>query len=439
MIHSVAAIRRSDGSEIVVAGGYAVTDSSGNDLRVVAFSADTGHMLWDHRERRSINPFMNLEPLVTFDADGNVLCGAKIAAVGKGTHRSLAKLSISDGAELWQWTTESLGDRAPSTGYGHLAQAAGLSRGHIWVSGIRSLAERKYERFLALLDGKDGKQQWQVSLNAADDAFDRPAEVYTLSSSDAIVMSPPRHHEKSYPWIWQRIDELSGKAKWSRELLRDNDRNLERPFYLVDETRGQLLIFWHQVVGARWQSEVISIDLSTGTERWRNPSSYKDHFSWNMTGAGVKSSGNPVLYGSETWATTKINWFDWRKDPELPIPLPSMTGENHVRPLSVTISAINGSVEAATRLSERDEATTRLLFESSTQRVSIIFVRSMITRAQLEPWRTIRLETITTYPAAGGLEGKNDYPRVFTATPSGRIITTGDPAEKDVVWRIQAW
>jgi hypothetical protein len=210
-------------------------------------------MLGEHRERRSINPYLNLESLVTFDADGNVLCGSEIAAVGKRPLRSLAKLSISDGAELWQWTTESFGDGAPSTGYGHLAQPAGLSRGHIWVSGIRWLAERKYERFLALLDGKDGKQQWQISLNVADDAFDRPAEVYTLSGSDAIVMSPPRYHEKSYPW------------------------------------------------------------------------------------------------------------------------------------------------------------------------------------------RTIRLDSITTYPAAGGLEGKNDYPRVFTATPSGRIITSGDSAEKGVVWRIQAW
>lgn len=439
MIHSVAVVKRSDGSEVVVAGGYAVTDSSGNDLRIVAFTADTGQILWEHRESRKISPYMNTSPIVSSDADGNILCGAEIAAVGKGTQPSLTKLSVTDGSEMWRWSPMFYGGRHPFTGYGHMAKAAGLARGRIWVSGIRLLAERTYERFIALLDSQDGKQLWLTSLNAADDTFDRPAEVIPLAASDAIMMSPPRHHEKSYPWIWQRVDEVSGTSKWKCEFVRDNDRNLERPFHIVDESRGHMLIFWHQVIRGNWQSEVISIDLITGVERWRMPSSYKDHFSWSMHGAGVRSTGDPVLYGAETWTTTKINWFDWNKDPELPIPLPTMTSEQHVRPISVTFSAVDGSIVAKTRLSENDEAPSRLIHEPNTQTARIMFVRSMVARAQLEPWSSIRLDGTKRAPMAGGTEAKNDFPRVSTVTPSGRIITTGDPTDKEVIWRIQAW
>jgi outer membrane protein assembly factor BamB len=438
-VYSIAAERRSDGSEIVVAGGYAVTDSSGNDMRIVAFMADTGQILWEHRESRSISPYINSQPIVSFDADGNILCGEEITAIGKGIQPSLTKLSVKDGAEVWRWSPMSYGGSNPFAGYGHMARAAGLSHGHIWVSGIRLLAERTYERFVALVDSQSGNHQWLISLNAADDVFDRQAEVTPLAHADAIVMSPPRHHEKSYPWIWQRIDGVSGSSKWKREFVRDNDRNLERPFYIVDESKGQMLIFWHQVIGGRWQGEVISIDLTTGVERWRNPSAYMDHFSWGMRGVGISSSGDPVLFGAETWTTTKTNWFHWEKDPEIPFPLPTMTGQNHIRPISVTLSAIDGRIDDHRRLSEHDEAPTRLLYEPYSQKAKVMFVRTMITRDQTEPWRAIRLDGVKRTPRPGGAAGKSDYPRVSTMTPSGRVITTGDPTEKEVTWRIEAW
>jgi outer membrane protein assembly factor BamB len=439
MIYSVAATKRNDGLEVVVAGGYAVTDNSGSDLRIVAFAADTGHKLWEQREKGSIAPYMNREPLVSFDADGNVLCGAELAAVGQGFERSLTKLSIKDGKELWRWSAESLGDRYPSTGYGHMARAAGLSRGYIWVSGIRSLAERTYERFLALLDSKDGRQMWFTSLNAADDGFDRPAEVHPLPAKDAFLVIPPRHHERSYPWLLERIDETTGTTEWRRELIRDNERNLTEPFFLVDEHHDEALVFWHQVVSGSWQSEVIAFSLTDGRELRRVKSDYPKHFSGGMRGASMTAKGEITLYGAEEWTESKANWLKWDKDPELPIPLPEMNSLRHVRPLAVTISPTDGRILSKTRLSDRDEAPTQLLYEPASQEARVMFVRTMITRSQLESWRSIRLGTATHGPQANGLESKNDYPRVATITPSGKIITTGDPSEKEVIWRIEAW
>lgn len=439
MVYSLAATKTMQGNEIIVAGGYVVAESTYRDLRIVALAADTGSMLWERRGSKSFTPDMDPEVLISFDTDGNVLCGVGSAAVRKGAHRSLTKMSIKDGGELWHWAVESLGDRYPSTGYGHMAQAADIARKHIWVSGIRSLAERTYERVLALVDSQTGRQEWLVSLNAARDGFDRPAEVHTLAASDAVVMSPPIHHEKSFPWIWQRIDEATGKPKWTREFLRDNDRNLTEPFYIVDEPHGQVLIFWHQVIRGRWHGEIVALDIQTGEDRWRKASNYAEIFTGGMRGVSMSHASEAVLLGSEEWTSTSNNWLDWRKDPDFPIPLPSSTSVRHVRPICVSISTLDGRVLSKNRLSEHDEAPSRIIYDSYSQEASAVFVRTMITRESLEPWRAIRLDGVTKTPLVGGMEAKNDYPRVATMTPSGRVITTGDPTEKEVIWRIEAW
>ncbi len=439
MVCSIVSAVTPDGRELVVAGGYFKTDSSGNDLRVIAFEALTGQIVWEQREPRTMDSYLNLEPRLGFDQDGHLLQGCEAAAVGPGLQRSITKRSIVDGSELWSWAAESLGDRPASTGYGHVALPAGASRSHVWISGIRSRESRDYERFIALLDSKTGQQQWFVSCNAAEAFFDRKAVVHPLHTRDAIVVAPPLHHERSFPWIFQRLDESTGAVQWKREMLRDNERNLAEPLHLVDEAHNQLLIFWRTVSGGRWQSEVISLDLTTGVERWRNPSDFSEVLSGGIVGASLDKQTNCVLWGSEESRSTKVNWLKWDRDPELPIPLPESHELRHVRPIGITFSSLDGSTMNKEVLSRNDESPTHLVWDSASPAPRAMFVRTMIKREQLEPWGSIRLDGLSTLPTASGTAAKLDYPRTATVTQSGHIITTGDPTETEVKWIIKAW
>ncbi len=442
IIHSVTASKQRDGTEVVVAAGYAVTDDSGEDLRIVAYAADTGQILWEKREAISVEPRIELQPIVSCDEDGHVLWGSIVTAASRELPASLYKLSIEDGSELWRWSP---GSGIVSTGSGHLTVAAASSRSLVWVSGIRKAAGQGVEKFLSLLDAASGQQRWLTPLNTALSASDRPAEVHPLSNSDAVVMTPPRQDTlKFYPWILQRVDEATGTAKWQMEFIqshaffRSRAPTLDRPIHVVDEANGQVLVFWIQGFGMVRPSEVRSIDLATGVERWCNRSGFFDLFSWGLSGSGLDSSGNPVLYGGEYW-TTENFWPEWHFDASIRLPMPVRRGKSHHRPICVTFSPMDGSVVSQTRLSNRNEVPLRLLYQPGTQFVRAVFVRQANLDVEFEPWRAIRLDAIDSLPTVGGPESNYAYSPVSTLTPSGRIVTTGDPNVWSTVWRIEVW
>ncbi len=446
IIHSVTASKRRDGTEVVVAAGYAVTDTSGNNFRVVAYAADSGQILWEKRLAHNLkaadnkDPFFNPWPsklIVSCDEDGSIHCGSEFSAFSKGLHHSLCKLSIEDGSELWQWSAESPGDRPSSVGRGHLAKAAATARGRVWVSGIWAGASGGYERFLALLDTADGRQRWFAALKAADGAYDHPAEVHPLAGSDAIVMSPRKGNELCSPWILQRVDETTGTANWQREFLLNSS---ESPRHIVDEANEQVLVFWDQVVRGVQQIEVLSVDLATGVERWSNHLGFLDSYIGALSGAGLDSSGNPVLFGKELWTTEEFHWLEWHYDPSIRLPVPKRMDKDHHRPISVTFSPMDGTVVSQSRLSNRNEIPRHLLYDPGTQQVRAVFVRQANLDVEFEPWRAIRLDaTDPTPPKVGGPEAVLTYPLVSTLTPSGRIITAGDPKGESEVWRIELW
>lgn len=438
VVSSIAAGLSVDGTELVVVGGYAVKDGTGEDLRLLALESASGHVRWEHRQARGIAPYMNKEPRIAFDADGHILAGWQYTAVGRGDEASLEKLSSTDGSILWEWRLNVSGQGARRPGSGQVALPSAISRDHVWVSGIASKGDQTYDRFLALLESATGREKWLVFNNQARDAFAQPARIFPLGVTDAIVFSPPQKHERSYPWILQRVDETNGTEIWRVELTRDNERSLPDVHCLVDEVGGEVLVFWQEVIGGRWKGELIRYDADTGLEVARRPSPFPDILSGGVYGAALGEAGEVHLWGRKEIERTHVNWLNWSYDPDLTIPLPESRTFWHVHPVRLTLSSSDGRVLSENRLSA-DESPTTVWNDPATGQPAVMFVRSMRKRAQVEPWRTLRLDGRVGLPTASGPASSLHYPAVAAVTPSGRIVTTGDPLEEKLFWSIRLW
>lgn len=437
-VHALASCHPVGMDELLVAAGCADIDDDEADYHLVALEPDTGCVLWQVRQPMTVRSYINLEPCLAEGEDGHPLLGSQWTAIPNRSGTALAKHTARDGSKLWQSTIEAF---APSAyrGAGFSAIPAASRRGRIWVTGIFPIAERSYERYLALLDGATGEKVWQIKGNSARDVFDSPCEVRCLAAADAIVMAPPHHHERSYPWLLQRISETTGDVIWTQEFIRDNERNLPDIAWVVDEAREQVLVFWSKVVSGKWVGDVISLNLKDGSERWRKKSDFAQTLAGGILAAHMDADGSISLWGREEIRRIRRLWWRWTWDPELPIPLPQHELKLDVRPVRIDLAAVDGRFLGKAILLSDDQSPISVLRDPSSHQPAAMVLRTMRQRDQIEPWSVLGIDGFSLRNSTGGPGAKLRQPNTIVLTRSRRIVTANDPTEEDLSWVIRAW
>ncbi len=424
--------------EVLVAAGCADVDEDDSDYHLVGLEPETGRVLWQTRQPMTIKGYINLEPQLAEAEDGHVLLGSKWTAIPDTSRQALAKHDSQDGHLLWQCTISQFAPDA-YRGAGFSAIPAARMLGSVWVTGIYPVAEQTYSRFVALVDQATGQTRWQTQCNSARDVFDAVCNVHPLSVADAIVVSPPHHHERSYPWFIQRVSEITGEVLWSRQFTRDNERNLPDIAWLVDETRGQMLVFWSEVVRGGWQGQVIALNLTDGRNLWKTTSDFPKTLGGGILAAHLDAKGTVSLWGREETQRTRVLWWKWTWDPELPIPFPAHEMKLDVRPIRLDLSAIDGKTTGKTILLHDDQSPIGMLRDPVTDKPMVIILRQMRLRDQIEPWSMRALEGCRLRASVGGPGAKLWQPKTAFLTRSGRVVVANDPAEETVSWKISAW
>ena len=228
------------GTEVLVAGGYHRSDQSGRDLRIVCFDVADGRVLWEAREDRAL-PNMSKVPALKLDGDGDVFAGWDYWAVGTGRHVVVTKYSGSDGRKLWEWKASASGQQS-----GHMAEAFPDAQGRVWVAGIQQITGGAYQRFLALLDSRNGVAHWEIPLNAAKDGGDAP------------IVAAPEGGEGISPWLIRRVSGADGATIWNREVTRHHDRNMFSTGFIAVGNVKSITIGGSIITGTRQGNEILS-------------------------------------------------------------------------------------------------------------------------------------------------------------------------------------
>lgn len=437
-VHALASCQPAGQNEILVAAGCADVDESDSDYHLVGLEPETGRVLWQARQPMTIQGYINLEPQLSEAEDGHVLLGSKWTAIPDTSRQALAKHNAQDGNLQWQSPVSQFAPGA-YRGAGFSAIPAAKVRGSIWVTGILPVAERTYSRFLALVDQATGQKHWQTQTNPARDVFDAVCDVLPLSAGDAIVVAPPHHHERSYPWLIQRVSESTGDVLWSRQFTRDNERNLPDIAWLLDEARGQMLVFWSEVARGGWQGEVMALNLSDGRELWKTTSDFPKTLSGGILAAHLDTKGTISLWGREETQRNRVLWWKWTWEPDLPFPFPAHEMKLDVRPIRLDLSAIDGRTTGKTVLRHDDQSPIGVLRDPLSDKPSVMILRQMRQRTQIEPWSMLALEGYRLRATIGGPAAKLWQPKTAFLTRSGHVIVANDPAEDLLFWKISAW
>lgn len=435
MILALATGNDPTGIETLVAGGYHRSDGSGRDLRIVCFDAAQGKVRWESREDRAL-PNASKIPALTMDAQGDVLVGWDYWSVGSGRYPVIAKHSGSDGRRIWEWSAVAAGGQS-----GHLAVPVPDVLGRVWAAGIQQTAGGRYQRFLALLDSRDGAPRWENALNTAQDANDRRATVEPLQGGDAFVVAPPEGGEGNSPWILQRVSGENGRSIWRRDLLRADDRVLPGLHWVIDQGRSQVIVFWGVVRAGKMDARIVTYDLRSGEERWSAPVAI-DELLHGMTKAVLTEAGEIVAWSRHVYEVTRYKWWRWRYEEGLW--LPEVENTRREQPLRTVFSGRDGSLLRHDLIARADERITAELPHADAKESAAIFLRSMSGKKPLEPWRvgrsaadgTIR-PTFVRRPS--GLRAALDFPRCAVVTPGGRLAIGNDPAGDQRIWRITVW
>ncbi len=437
-VQSLAAGTTPDGIEVVLAGGYCRTDDTGHDLRVVCLNAADGRSLWESRENRSL-PNMLKDPLIVIDKAGDVLVGWHDFAGTSGTQPAICKLSGRDGKKLWEWKA-----KCDHDGAGLLGIPTPDQNGKIWVSGITSIGKFAYQRFLALLDGKDGTALWMKAVNEARDVSDRPAVIHPLKNGDAMVVTPPPNSETKLPWLIQRISAKDGSSFWHHEILRENDRNLQSICWSVDEAHAQIIAVWNGEASGNLQLHIASYDLNTGMERWHSSDNLPAPFPGWIQLAALGPQDSIVLWGRHIERHSHLNILQWHNEDGFWHP--ETWQHEYEQPMWVKLSVLDGSVKEHGLLGKPDERINAALHRPHAAGFDLLFFRETQKREQIEPWSAAWLDTSKNIPtldesklAPSGPAATLDFPRHAILTPSGHIVIAGNPAKDNRVWQITLW
>ncbi len=440
---SLATGRNPAGKEIIVAVGYFRTDASGHDLRVLCYDAADGRVRWEARENKAL-PNMMTDPIIAIDPAGDVLVGWETAAARAGANKVVSKYAGSNGHLLWDWSLES---RDTGTSMTAIPLPSPSGSGALWVSGIRKTSG-EHRRFIAELNPKTGTPLWESDLNTARDGFDRPARIHHLKQGGAIVVSPPRGGEGKFPWIIQYRSSVDGDIRWQHEIVRDNDRSLQGLEWLVDETKGQIVISWNSVTGGRMHFDFEALELTTSSRRWHVRDIIPvDDFISGVEAVTSGPNGGIQIWGRHVKTIIHTKWWRWRMDHG--IPYPEQDTEVIEQPLRVTLSPSDGSVRNRELLGRpRERVMTRLAGPGGSADVMILrlFDRGRSNhsdRSRLAPWRAQKIpnelwpETPRREPS--GAKSTLDFPNQVSLTPSGSLVIGGDPAEEKREWQIRVW
>jgi hypothetical protein len=220
--------------------------------------------------------------------------------------------------------------------------------------------------------------------------------------------------------------------RWSKELLRENERGLPALTWIVDEASGQLIVFWATVISGKGHLERIAYDLATGAEKWRFNDPWGDDFVGGVLDATL--DGNSVAaWGRYGYETHRVKWWRWHYDEGFLFPETETT--SHERPLRIRYLCATGTMTDRTEIERADERIQRILTARDSA-AKVLFLREMKARQQMEPWRAVRL------PAGGALGGPAaslDFPGYAVLTPGGRIVVAGDLMQRREMWRITVW
>ena len=436
---SLATGKDPSGNEIIVAGGYFRTDASGLDLRVLCYDAAKGQVRWQARENKAL-PNMMTDPIIAIDSAGDVLVGWETAAARLGCNKAVSKYAGADGRLLWDWNFQNI-----DSGTSMIAIPVPNHADALWVSGIRKPGHR---RFIAALDPKTGNSHWEADLNAARDGLDRPAQIHHLKEGGSMVIIPPEFsHSWTFPWIIQhRLKD--GGLRWKQEVIRENDRSLQELEWLVDEKTGQIVLVWNSVTGGRMHFDMVAFDLTLGVERWHvRDIIAADDFRSGVEAVTQGKDGGIELWGRRVKEIIHTKWWRWRMDHG--IPYPEQDGEIIEQPLRVTLSPSDGSVMKSELLARpKERIMARLARPGSSPEVLILCLidhreSSHSDLPRTLPWRAdlIAHESWLEFPKRepAGATTSLDFPQHSALTPSGRLVTGGDPAEDRRQWQIRVW
>jgi hypothetical protein len=319
--------------------------------------------------------------------------------------------------------------------------------GALWVSGIRKISG-EHRRFIAALDPQTGTQLWENDLNPARDGFDRPAQIRHLNQGGAMVITPPPGGEGKFPWIIEHRSSVNGDVLWQREIMRDNDRSLQRVQWLVDETHRQIVICWNSVSAGRMHFDFAALDLTTGAGRWHVRDIVSaDDFASGVEALTLGQDGGIELWGRQVKSIIHTQWWRWRMDQG--IPYPQQDSEMIEQPLRATLSPTDGSIKNRELLGRpKERITARLARPGGSAEVLILCLLDhrdsrVSDKSRLNPWRAEAIlhefwPGIARRDPAGA-RSTLDFPSHGTLTPAGGLVLGGDPAEDKRQWQIRVW
>lgn len=183
--------------------------SSDFDSYLVCFDLATGKKIWTRYEKEAGNFRGGKRPSsLAFDSSGDLIVGWNYFAVSEGDFETVSKLSVKDGAVIWDWTEPSQGPRSPGTGYSHSS----------WIVCDGSDVLVKTERSVGTFGGVSDLRDFYIVIDAGTGrlasgpsvAADDPRARWRRSVMEPLAFTAPDGSEI----IWGIHPYDRSKANW---------------------------------------------------------------------------------------------------------------------------------------------------------------------------------------------------------------------------------
>jgi hypothetical protein len=432
VIYSVATGTITGGREIVVAGGFVHDPGKGLNRVVCCYDAATGRIFWENSQGGYAD-LPGLQMNVAIDGNGDIFVTSHKRFSDQNTVATLEKLKGPDGCRIWEkefsvsdWLT---GNRIIPPSLDH--------SGNIWL--IESIVEgdSRLSR-LRLLSGESGSVIAIRELTQSKGVYLSP-ETVCLKRGGALLFIF-RDTGEQQVFRFSTAGEVLQCFPLVFSTGGTGTLNLRR---YVDEERCRVLIseeLWQHGYSS-WGTSIVqtaAFSMESGEKLWETSNSLPGR--WGHSEgylpelAFLKSDGDLEYRHEALVIDTKIDWHRWKMVKG--IPLPERVSEEWKRLERSLVSAADGSIGNAASVTSWEN-----WFEAQ-EREAGTSTKEIYTNGQsLHGSGRFRCRDARRWLPASPSKQTGVRRQCFRVvrTPSGRLILSRDPNDRNFVPQVRNW
>ena len=439
-IYSIVAGKISGGREIVVAGGF-VRGNEGKFSRVICcYDAENGQILWENN-KTGYTDLGGLQVNVALDGNGEVIVTSHNSNSDQSGVATLEKLAGTTGDQLWV-NDILVFRRASGTGYpttNFIVTPSIDHFGNIWLIQPSSAGNR-VQSHLCLFDARNGALVSRYHLTESEHR-NLPSEVICLKGGGAIVFAFGSDMQQQYAFRFSNAGKLL--HRFPVDFTTGSSSSLELRRY-VDEEHHRIMVSverWQDGY-SKWGSSVVqtaAFSMESGSKLWESSSTLVGawgHSEGCLSELAVLQPNGDLEYRQETQVAKKrLDWGHWKMVNGIPLPSSVIKHEKRlVRSLVSGSDGLVGKPEPVSGLNNWFEAQEK---ESGTT-TKEIYKKGFL---EFHSLGRIRCRDARRWLAADNridAGGKMLCFRVVRS-PSGRVILSRDPNDRDFESQFMNW